>query len=212
MSTAGVERSTRQRHARGQGNSSGRDSHKYADGAASDPEEHELMDAAERRRWGAHSGEVFPRLFAEEEDTLEDDRGGYEDDEMGSEGYGSSEADDDGEIDGDGIARPQLHSRVRRGSEGYEVRPMMFDEAYAADMRDEEERLRRYLMKERERLGEVWDPDVHGHPSGYGYNGWNDGVQAQYAGPFYDGQAAAEGAEGMESDTEDDTMGDVNRA
>lgn len=125
-------------------------------------EEHELLDAAERRRWGAHSGEMFPRLFAEEEDD-DDDEGS----DLGSEGYGD-EGDEDDEEEDVG-ARRQLRSRVRRGSEGYEVRPMMYDEAYAANMAEEEERLRSYIMAERERLGHVWDPDAEA--AGVSYHG-----------------------------------------
>lgn len=118
------------------------------DDASSDMEEHELLDAAERRRWGAHSGETFPRLFAENEDDSASD--------LGSEGYGDEGDSSDDQED----QRRQLHSRVRRGSEGYEVRPMMYDEAYAANAAEEEERLRSFIMAERERLGRVWDPDA----------------------------------------------------
>ncbi|CAO1619691.1 unnamed protein product [Parajaminaea phylloscopi] len=174
---------------------------------SSTPEEHELMAASEARRWGANSGEVFPRLFAEEGD--DDDEG--DSDQMGSEGYGAFESGSDDDDDDDAARRPsnrgpQLHSRVRRGSEGYEVRPMMYDAAYAADLQEEEDRLREYLMAERERLGQVWDPESeHFGEDERAIYGVPSGMDAQYDAHFHDGH------DGQDTSTDHDDHDDIGK-
>lgn len=138
----------------------------WVDEEGEEPEEHEILESKEARRWGFRSGEVFPRLFAE--DSASEDS---QSDSGGSEGDGGSTDEEEhyrhqqqqrvasGSASGSGPSEgamgriPQLRSRVRRGSEGYEVRPMMYDHAYARQREDEEQRLREYLMRERERLG-----------------------------------------------------------
>lgn len=177
-------------------------------------EEHELIDASERRKWGASSGDLFPRLFAEEDDGDDDTAS----DQMGSEGCGGTDPnDDDTEVAPAMrmVQGPQLHSRVRRGSEGYEVRPMMYDAAYAADLREEEERLRDYLMAESERLGQVWNPDGESgavHPLAqvllreqYLNSGWPNGVSVDPNSEPHWSVSDRDRVEGDYGDDSDDT-------
>lgn len=112
-----------------------------------EPEEHELLDRQDRKRWIAGPREFFPRLFAEESASEDDDSIG------GSEGD-SDESEEDEDAATSGQRRQNLRTRVRRGSEGYEVRPMTFDYAYQATRLEEEERIRQLLMRQKE---EEWE-------------------------------------------------------
>lgn len=146
-------------------------------------EEHELLAAREARKWGqtpSNNNETFPRLWAEEDSASEDSD------------VSTSDVDDEQQP-----PAAALRSRIRRGSEGYEVRPMMYDRAYAAQVADEEERLREFLMSERERLGTAGAHEYelrYGSGSGYGY-GYYAPQEHEYEGEEYEGEEDAWGEE-----------------